>query len=728
MKVSTEKRKKGFSRRKFLARSGATILGSVALLYFGRSRVRGALSNLAAGMKFDSGVTDFDPTVWFEVNADNTITLKSPKVEMGQGIFTGFAILAAEELDVDFAGIKVVHASTLSGPQSTASTGMSNSTASLYTGIREVAATLRETLKLAASKLWGVPITTLQTANGVITSGSHRATYAEIAHQTKKWELAQTPALRPASSFKLIGKEYKRVDAEEKVLGKAVYGIDTDIPGMLYGSVLYCPYFGGEVKTADTSRASDNPGVLKIVQDKQWIGVVARTRYAAEQAVSKIEVSWAFEPHYSTKDAIEAITVGNGVAVVMQDEGDATIDSKSDRVTGEYRTPLGYHASMEPSVMIADVSGETVTLYASTQNSAFMRETIAAETDFKEENIQIIPRFIGGGFGRRGYKHNGIEAAKLSKAAGKPVHLLYTRQQEFQNGHVRPNTHHILHGQLDTNGKISVLQHEFATGSMAFLAVPIAKTIIGADFPAAGHGARIPYTIPNKTTKIWGGDLPFQTGLWRGVGMFANAFAMESFMDEMAERAGVDPLKFRIEHCGNTELLQRRKKLLLKLGEKGGWNTPKTDSLGRGIAVCEDRGTISAALVEVQITDKKIKVTRVVQAIDAGIIVNPNGVRQQVEGATIMAISAAIYEEATIENSQFVQTNFVDYQVATLRDTPQIEVIIQGSLELPSGVGEPPISPVAPAIANAIYNLSGIRLRSLPLQAALEAHYRDSEK
>ncbi|WP_420151054.1 molybdopterin cofactor-binding domain-containing protein [Spirosoma sp.] len=720
--------KKGVSRRKFLARSGAAIAGSVALLYFGRSKIRSVLSHVAADVKFDAGITDFDPTVWFEVNIDNTITLKSPKMEMGQGIFTGFALLAAEELDLDVAKIKVVHASTLTGPQSTAGTGLSNSTSSLYIPIREVAATLRETLKLAASKIWAVPTTAVQTANGILSAGSHSASYAEIAQQTKTWEIAKTPALRQASTFKYIGKDHKRVDLEDKILGNTVYGIDIEVPGMVYGAVMYCPYFGGEVKTADTTLAKSNPSILTIIQDKNWIGVVAKTRYAAEKAIASIKATWTFDPNYTTKDAINAITVGQGVAVVMQDEGNANDELTGDVLSSEYRTPIGFHATMEPSIVVADAAGEKLKLYTSTQNVAFMRQSIVDQTDFKEENIQIIPAFLGGGFGRRGYKHNALEAVKLSKAVGKPVHLLYTRQQEFQNGYVRPNTHHVMRGKVDATGKILAIQHEFATGSMAFLGLPMAKPIIGADFMVAGHGGRVSYSIPNRRTKIWHNDLPFPTGLWRGVGMFANTFAIESFMDEMASKAGANPLQFRLDHCGDTALLQRRKNLLLKLGEKAGWNKPKADATGRGIAVCEDHGTISAAIVELQLIDKKIKIFRVIQAIDAGTIVNPNGVKQQVEGATMMAISASLYEEATIENSQFTQTSFHTYRVAALTDTPAIEVIIQESLEPPSGVGEPPLSPVTPAIANAIYNLTGFRLRSLPLQEALDKHYQKTGK
>jgi isoquinoline 1-oxidoreductase subunit beta len=724
------KPKKKFSRRKFLTRAGIGLAGTVAALYFGRAPIRRGISGIAADLDLPSGVLDFDTNLWFEVNNDNTITLKSPKVEMGQGIFTGFAMLAAEELDVALDKIKVVHATSLNGAADLAGTGGSSSTTSLYKNIREVAATLRETLKLAAAKAWGIDPSVISTKDGVLTAGDKSITYAQLAQKTTDWQAAKTPALRPESQFKYVGKEQKRLDLRDKVLAKPIYGIDVDLPNMVYGAVLYSPFIGGKLKKVDTSEAKKATGVLTVLEEKEWIGVVANTRYAAEMAVEKIKADWDYPAKYSLKDVVETITVGKGNEVNVQKVGTviASVSVENEGIQNQsflicdYRTPLGIHAGMEPSITVADVVGDKATIYTSFQMPANVQGDVAKGADLSKKNVDVRPAFVGGGFGRRAMKHNAVEAAKLSKAVGKPVHLLYTRQQEFQNGYLRPNTHHVLRGQLDEKGKISTIQHELASADMVLWGLsPLAMTVLGADFISAGHGSRIPYAIPNIKATMWQGVLPFTTGIWRGVGMYANTYAVESFMDEMAHKAGKDPLQFRIDHCNDDDiLLKRRKAVLTILGQKTGWDNPKIEGIGRGVAVGEDRKSISAAIVDVKLVEGQIKVVKVTQIIDAGKIVNPDGIRQQVEGATIMAMSAALYEDVHIEDSQIVETNFHNYRVARLMDTPEIEVILHEGSEKPYGVGEAPMSPIAPAIANAVFNLTGKRLRSLPMQAALD--------
>jgi isoquinoline 1-oxidoreductase subunit beta len=726
--MSTENKdntpKKKFSRRKFLTRVGIGLSGTAALLYFGRSPIRRKISGVAADLDLPSGILNFDTDMWFEVNADNTITLKSPKVEMGQGIFTGFAMLAAEELDVALDKIKVVHATTLNGAADLAGTGGSTSTTSLYKDIRTVAATLRETLKLAASKLWNVDPSVITTKDGVLTAGVNTMSYADLAKQTKDWKAAKTPELRPESGFKYVGTEQKRIDLHDKVMGKPIYGIDTDLPNMVYGAALYSPYIGGTLKKVDTSEAQKTAGTIAVLSYEDWVGVVANSRYAAEKAVEKIVAEWDYPQKYSTKDLLNTITVGNGTEVNVQKVGDTEgvlNDKVSHYLKAEYRTAVGAHANMEPSITVADVVGDKVTIYTSYQINNTLHGDVASALGFSKSDVDVRTQFLGGGFGRRAAKHNAVEAAKLSKAVGKPVHLLYTRQQEFQNGYFRPNTHHILRGQLDGNAKLVAVQHDIATADMVLLAIsPMAEKALGADFISAGHGARIPYAVPNVRATMWKSYIPFKTGIWRSVGMFANTFVVESFMDEMANKGGVDPLKFRLDHCDDSDLLKRRKAVLTILGEKAGWNSPKVAGVGRGIAVGEDRKSISAAIAEVKIVEGQIKVVKITQIIDAGKIVNPSGVRQQVEGATMQAMSAALFEDIQIEDSQVVQTNFHNYTVAKLMDTPQIEVLMHQGTDKPLGVGEPPMSPVAPAIANAVFNLTGKRLRSLPLQAALD--------
>jgi len=717
MEQSNNKPKKKFSRRKFLIRAGSGLMGTMALLYFARSPIRRGLSGAVGDLEISSDVSNLEPTLWFQINPDNTITLKSPKVEMGQGIFTGFAMLAAEELDVELEQIKVVHASSLNGLLS--NTGVSNSTSSLYEDIRKVAATLRETLKLEASKLWKTDPAFISTKGGMLSISGQSMSYADLAKTTTKWEIAKTPALRPASSFKYVGTGQKRIDVLDKVLAKPIYGIDTTLPNMVYGAVLYSPYFNGKLKSADTDEAKTMNGVITILQDKEWIGVVADTRPNAEKALAKVKAVWDYNSNYNTDDCIKAVTVGNGTEVNIQRSGD-TVDAPGDEITSEFRTPIGFHACMEPSIVVADFDGDKVTLHASYQNLPFLQSSVADALGIDPGKVHIISTYLGGGFGRKSFKHNAVEAAKLSQAAGKPVHLLYTRQQEFQNGFVRPNTHHVLKGKV-SKGKIMAMELELATAPMSFMALPaIAGTILGADFIVAGSGERISYDIPNVKATMWHIDVPFETCVWRGVGMFANTFAMESFMDMLAHRAGVDPLEFRINHCGDTGQLLRRKKILELIGEKSGWHDTQPAGIGRGLAVCDDHKTLCGAVATVKIENGQIRVIKVLQAIDPGKIINPEGIKQQVEGATMMAISASLYEQGTIEGGQFADTNFHSYKVATLKDTPDIEVLLHEGSEKPTGVGEPPVSTVAAAIANAVFNLTGVRLRSLPLQQAFE--------
>ncbi len=716
MDSTDKKTKKGFSRRKFLAISGSGLAGTLSLLYFGRGPIRRKISDLTSEMEIAADVSDLDPKLWFELNADNTITMKSPKVEMGQGIFTGFAMLAAEELDIQLDKIKVVHANSKNGLLS--NTGVSNSTSSFYIIIREVAATLRETLKLQASKIWNVPVTSIATKDGMLSVGDKNISYADLAKQITQWEAAEKPVLRPTSSFKYVGKEQKRIDLPDKILGKPIYGIDTSLPNMVFGAVLYSPYFNGKLKRVETNNAKNTKGVIKVLEEKDWVGVVATNRYAAETAIKNIKVDWDFDPNVNTKSIEKLMTVGKGNKINIQNDGDTT-QVPSEAIISEFRTPIGFHACLEPSIIVADYKENKVIIYTSFQNPDYIKTSVSEALDIDKENIEIMPAYLGGGFGRKSFKTNAVEAVKLSKSVGKPVHLLYTREQEFQNGFVRPNTHHVLKGKLSKNGKILAFEHDIATGPMGFKALPaVAETILGADFVVAGHGSRCAYRIPNIKTTVWHNNLPFETSMWRGVGMFANTFAIESFMDELAHNVGINPLKFRIDHCDDSPQLTRRKKILEILGEKSGWNLPKSTDIGLGLAVSDDRKTISAAVVEVKIIDGAITITKVIQAIDPGKIINPDGIRQQVEGATMMAIGASLYEQGTIENGQFVQTNFHNYQVVRLSDTPEIEVILHEGSDMPTGVGEPPISPIAPAIANAVFNLTGKRLRSLPLQLA----------
>jgi isoquinoline 1-oxidoreductase subunit beta len=711
-----------FSRRKFLQRGAIVMGGSIVASYIGCSPMRRFAAQKVEGLDFPAVIDTFKPDFWFEVLADNTILMKSPKIEMGQGIFTGFAMMAAEELDVTLDQIKVEHASTKTGSIDALGTGGSNSTLSLYKPIREVAATMREMLKEAAAKKWGgVKASEIETANGLLTYGKNQATYAEIAKSTTDWHVPKTPKLRPAASFKYIGKEVKRVDLQAKVMGSAIYTMDAAFPDMLHALTLDSPYFEGKIKTIDTTAASKVEGVVKIIQEKELVAVVAKNRFAAEKALNAIAVTWDIPNAWQQADIEKMVTVGNGKEVNVQKDGSAKamIASNSTRVfRQEYRQPTA-HAQMEVFGAIAHVEGDKATIIIGTQTPDAIRSQVAKDLDLKKANVEIKTPYLGGGFGRRTPKNKATQAALISKIVGKPIKLIPTREQEFYNDLFRPNTHHVLEALVNEKGDIEAITHDQATPDevLKIMAGKVALNFLGADWISAGHGASFIYNIPNRAASVWNVSVPYPVSIWRGVGMIPNTFAIESFMNELAHKTKKDPIEMRIALCqGTEELNERFVKILEAARDKTGWTSPKPQGIGRGMAIANDRKGVSVSVVEVAIEDDAIVVKKITQLLDCGKAINPNGIRAQMEGCAMMGISNALFEEVLIKDGQMAVSNYHEYPLPKLLDTPEIQTIILENAPEPYGVGEPPLAPVAPAIAAAIFDLTGKNLRTLPLR------------
>ncbi len=717
---------KKFSRRKFLQRGAIVMGGTVVATYLSAAPLRRFIAGKAESMDLPAGLSTLKPDFWFEVLADNTILLKSPKIEMGQGILTGLAMMAAEELEVPLDQIKVEHASTTKGSTDDLGTGGSTSTLSLYKPLREVAATMREMLKTAAAKQWNVKVEDVTAQNGTLTSGKHTAKYAEIAASTKDWEVPKTPELKPKSAFKYIGTEQKRYDLKSKVMATAKYTIDSQLPDMLHALTLECPYFEGKIKTIDTSKAETSANVVKVVREGELVAVVAKTRYAADVAIQKIVVTWDVPKKWQQTDIEALITVGKTKPTSIQQVGDAAglIESSKTVFKQEYRTPIATHAPMEVFGAVADVQKDKTTIIIGTQTPSAIQKQVAKELDIDKEQVDVQIPYLGGGFGRKTPKNYASVAAKLSKMLGKPVKIIPSREQEFQNSLYRPNTHHVLQAKIGDNGSIEAITHDQATPDVIVKTLfgQTALNALGADWVSAGHGAGILYHVPNKSANVWNVEVPYPAGIWRGVGMFPNTFAIESFMDELATQTKKDPIAMRIELLkGDDEVTDRMAKALETLQEKSGWKTPKAKGVGRGVAVCSDRKGIAAAAIEVTVVEGKIQVKKVTTVIDVGFAINPEGIRAQVEGAAMMGISAGLYEEIQIKDGQIPVTNYHQYPLAKLSDTPDIQVVILENADEPYGVGEPPISPIAPAIANAVFDLTGKRLRNLPLQRTFES-------
>ncbi|MCA9971820.1 MAG: xanthine dehydrogenase family protein molybdopterin-binding subunit, partial [Anaerolineales bacterium] len=513
------------SRRGFLIGLGATgaalTLGVTVGLPYARLQIAGFL---AEGSGPPGGI-DAPPTTWFEITPDNRIRLFIPKIEMGQGVHTSLAQIGAEELGITWEQLDVVQASTNSGLVDSTGTSASNSVSSLFMPLREAAATLREMLRAEAARQLGVPAAALVAVEGmmrVADAPGQALTYGEIvAAKSGEWETPETaPPLKPRSEFQFIGQPLPRVDFAAKLTGQATYGYDARLPGMLYGAVVHPPTLSATLKSAASGAAAEQPGVVQIVAEKDFAGVAAETRRAASLGAAALDVSWEDGEAWQQETLEAMVTVGEGKPVVIQKEGDAAANlAQGTPILAEYRTPFAAHAHLEPQAALVDVQPDKVTAWVSTQSAYLVRSEIADALGRDEETVEVIPTYLGGGFGRRLNVKVAIEAARLSAAAGRPVHVGWSRQDEFQHGYLRPPTHHVLKAVVDANGRMQAMEHQQASGDVALPFLPgIAGAVLGADFGAT-RGAHIIYAVPHRRTVALRAKLPVPTGWWRGLGL-----------------------------------------------------------------------------------------------------------------------------------------------------------------------------------------------------------------
>ncbi len=721
-------KKKGIRRRKFLKYSGLGIGLMIGGVYLTRHMWRRAIFEMGeTAMPAYDGETG-QPMVWFQVTPDNKIKLLSPKVEMGQGTFTSLAQMAADELEVDMDKIEVVHAPTDSGNIDPVSTGGSLSVASLWQPLREMAATLREMLKTKAAEKLGIAVSALSLANGVITGGGKSMTYGEVVEGVTDWKIPDVPPLKDRKDHKYIGKPIPRIDLHDKVVGAPIFGMDATMPDMLYGSVVRSRLIDTDMSNFDTSEAEKMPGVVKVVKADGFVGVVARSFTEADNARRKIKFDYNIKKDWNLSDVEEAIKVGNGSKTVIQKEGKAVddIDGESETLEIQFRSPIGAHAQIEPNGALASYEDGKVTLMLSTQVVGITRTEVAKALGIDAEDVNVIPTYLGGGFGRRLHTPNAIQAAVMSKAVGKPVKCFFDRKQEFQNDTFRPPTHHIMRGKLSADGKIVALEHNFASGDTAFNSAilpapsPVIESVLGADVGAIRGGAIMYKGIENHRATYYHVDLPFATSFWRSLGLLANAFAIESFMDELAIKADKNPVDFRLDYLPDDGAYGTRTRNVIKAcAEKAGYKDKPSGDRAMGFAASIDAGSPCAQVVEVSIVDNEIKVHKVTAVLDCGIAVNPDQVRAQVEGCICMGISASLFEKMDLRNNKLYPTIYGPYQMALMKDSPkEIETILIEGADIPLPVGEPPLGPIGAAIGNAVRRLTGKRLTELPMKLA----------
>jgi isoquinoline 1-oxidoreductase subunit beta len=670
---------------------------------------------------------DLNPLLWLEMLPDNRLRVLVPKAEMGQGTHTGLAQLAADELEMPWDRVEVLHASTAQGEDKYRGTYGSQSILGLYEPFRRAAATMREMLRTEAAIRLKQESDMLVARDGafeVAGDPKTRVTYGDLVGNKTDWRLPSKPArLKAPNTFKFIGQSMPRIDLPSKVKGEAIYGYDFRLAHMLYGAVAHPPTFEARVLSVESGRALRMPGVVKVVVEEGFVGVVAKSRSQAAAGRDSLDVQWDRGHLWQQAELERIITVGGGDAITVQSNGNAAaVLAKSPSLTAEYRVGFGAHATLEPQVAVADVRTAGAKVWTSTQWESAVASHVAKALGLKEKHVEVIPAYVGGGFGRKAdtnsVAHVAVEAARLSRAVGAPVCLGWDRREDLGHEFYRPMAHYRLSAALDGHKRIKAMTVEQATGEVLLGILPdFVGRLMGIDMGAMA-GAYLLYDIPNRKFTQWKRKLPIPTGPWRGVGLFPSVFAMESFVDELAHAAGADPLQFRLDHLSRTGIGERLRAVLVKSAEASGWGTPLPAGRARGIACCAYAGTTVAEVGEISLDREtgKILLHTVVAAIDCGRPVNPDAVVAQVEGCVAMGTSATLIEEIIVKDGRVIAENFDQYPFLTMDETPEVRTILVGRGDgKPGGVGEPPIGPVGAIIGNAFFALTRVRLRHLPM-------------
>ncbi|MEM7133649.1 MAG: molybdopterin cofactor-binding domain-containing protein, partial [Chloroflexota bacterium] len=526
-KKRPKKQRRVFNRRNFLVGGAILLGGSVATVYFGRNAIRRNVHHTLATS--DAAIVSIEnmdePMAMFEMQPDNKLMLNAPYAEMGQGIITGFAMLAAEELDLRMDQI-LVRPTPFDAVIDNGATGGSGTTRAMYQPMREIAATFREMLKMAAGKQWGVDPSSIQTADGVLSANGNEMTYIDLINSTSEWEMPEeTPELRPRSSFKVVGTDQRRSDLKPKVMGEPIFALDYELPDMLHANLLKCPFIGGSIKSIDIDAAKAFPGVIDVVQQEvggdEMIAVVAENRWAAEMGKRALNAEWDVPKEWEQSEIDTLTTVGaDGVSPVsLQLDGRASRVLDEDGgtlVSAEYRVATGVHAHMEPNSAIADVKGDRAFIITGSQGPSFHKGAVANAIGIDADNVDVQNAYLGGAFGRRVALNPAPEAAVLSQKFGQPVQVVWDRETEFLCGLFRPPTHHAFRAKIDDSGKVTAIEHGLASGSQIIdiLAemLPMGEFLhgfLGADLMSASHGATFMYDFENRETNMWHIDLPF---------------------------------------------------------------------------------------------------------------------------------------------------------------------------------------------------------------------------
>jgi isoquinoline 1-oxidoreductase beta subunit len=670
-----------------------------------------------------SGV--FEPNAFIQIDATGKVTLVIPKVEMGQGIYTSIPMLIAEELEVPLDSVVIDHAppneklfkDPLLGGQLT---GGSTSIRYAWEPMRKAGATARTLLISAAAQQWQVEPATCHAERGEVVhmATSRRIGYGQLVDAASKLPAPQNVTLKDPKDFKLIGTAQKRLDSPEKVDGTAVFGLDVRLPGMVYAAIVNSPVFGGKLVSVDDTNAKKIPGVRQVIRFDNGVAVIGDHTWAAKRGAAALDLTWneGRGADFSTAKVVQQLAdASKKDGAVARKDGDTKkgFDDAKTRVDAVYQQPFLAHATMEPVNCTVSVRADGCDIWVGTQVPTRAVDTAMKITGLPADKITVHNHLLGGGFGRRLETDFIEQALKIGKQVGTPVKVTYTREEDVQHDMYRPYYYDVISAGLDANGKPIAWQHRIVGSSvMARFAPPAFKN--GLDPDAVEVSADLPYDLPNQFIDyVRQEPMDIPTAFWRGVGPTRGTFVVESFMDELAAQAKIDPVKYRHDLLGKTP---RAQNVLDVAAQKAGWGGTPPKGQGRGVSVMHAFGSFFGMVVDVTVnSDGEVAVNRVVCAVDCGMVVNPNTVEAQIQGGIIFGITAALYSEITIKDGRVEQANFTDYRMLRIDQTPPIEVHIVKSSEAPGGIGEPGTAALAPALTNAIYAATGKRLRQLPV-------------
>lgn len=678
--------------------------------------VSGTALLLGAGRARANETKPWRPNAWLRIDPDGGVTIIVGKQEMGQGVRTSLPMIVAEELDADWTNVRIEQAST--GPEYTRlGTGGSGSVSSSWPVLRPAAATARAMLVAAAAAAWSVDYATLRTENGfVIGAGGRRASYGELATAASKLEVPKDVALKTGKDFRLVGKRTTALDTRDIVTGAAKYGFDTRVPEMKFASVLRCPVVGGSVAKFDASKAKG----VRVVPISTGLAIVGDTTWAVLKARPLIDVTWNEGPHRefdSRKhiDALLAAAAQDGVPMRVDGDPAAAFAGAAKTLEATYVYPFYAHVPMEPMNCIAHVHDGKCDVWGPTQTPNSAQDAVAKKLGIAAENVKVHPTMMGGGFGRRLMNDFAIEAAELSKAIAAPVQIVWTREEDIVDSTLQHATVEAMRGALDAEGNIVAFSHKKVTRPVMTDRAPSADQMKDLSRFYRGRSWGVvdqPYAFPSLDTRYVAVESPVRYGPWRAVFAPSSAFARECFLDEIAHATGRDPLQVRLHLLRNDA---RAKRVLETVRDRAGWGKPLSKGRGRGVAYnVFDEETHVAYVVEVTADEKTWHIDRVVCAVDCGVVINPIGVEQQIEGGVIWAL-AQITSEITIKGGRIEQSSFADYPIPAIGDAPRVETHIVGSeARDPYGMGEPPVPPFVPAVLNALFQANGRRIRRLP--------------